>query len=458
MTLTQDVANWALRMVDQVPSPRLERTQNLVADSLTIGLAAAGRSAVARRAVDSAASGAFGDCRVLGSKKTLPPVQAAFANACLAHALDFDDTHDRARVHTTTVLFPAALAVAETVDADGERVLRAVTVGAELMCRWALAALATPGSRASSWYLTQLMGGVGAAITAGLVQELDDEGLVSAMGHAVDQASGAKASARKGDARAVYPGHAAAQGVTAVFLTAGGVRGASTPLEGDRGLWLTHLGVPAPEQLFLPEADAAWESDEVVVKPWPGCRAAHPYIDAVRALPSTITKYPRETEEVVVAVDSVAADLCFPLEGRRRPRTLAEAGFSVPFMVASALLGGGSVSLEDMTEAALEDPAVLALADRVVPDHRLLDGPGYARAEITVTHRGKVQHASGSSSPTLAPCERADKFSACLAHGGWRHHEEELRTAVENFASGPARNLLDTVQGFEQSLDHHTHP
>lgn len=458
MTLTQTVANWALRVVDQVPAPRLERTRNLVADSLAIGLAAAGRSDVARRAVNSVASGAFGDCRVLGTSRTLPPVQAAFANACLAHALDFDDTHDRARVHTTTVLFPTALAMAETVDAGGERVLRAVTVGAELMCRGALAALATPGSRASSWYLTQLMGGVGAAITAGLVQGLDDGGLVSAMGHAVDQASGVKASAHKGDARAIYPGHAAAQGVTSAFLASGGVRGASDPLEGDRGLWPTHLGAPAPEQLFLPEADAAWESDRVVVKPWPGCRATHPYIDAVRALPATITNHPEETEEVVVAVDSVAAGLCFPLEERRRPRTLAEAGFSVPFMVASALLGGGSVSLEGMTEATLEDPAVLALADRVVPDHRLLDGPGYARAEITVTHRGKARHTAGSSSPTLTPSERADKFSACLAHGGWRHHEEELRTAVANLASGPARNLLDTVQGFERSSDHHIHP
>lgn len=453
MTLTQECAGWALEAVEGLADERVEHTRELVADSLAVALAAAGSSGIAQRTVASVTSGAQGRCRVLGTTHTVPPVQAAFANAALAHALDFDDTHDRARVHTTTVLLPAALAMAEESGAEGSRVLHAVAVGAELMCRWSLAALAGPGSRADSWYLTQLLGGAGAAVTAGLVRGAGEAELVDALSHAVDQASGAKASSREGEARSLYPGHAASQGVAAALLARGGVRGARNPLEGELGLWRTHLGTPAPERIGLPGPAAEWESDRVTVKPWPGCRAAHPYIDAVRRLPEEVLGDPEGVEAVTVAVDSVAARLCFPPEQRRRPRTLAEAGFSVPFLVALALAGGGTVGLGTLTGAALADPRVLTLADRVSCEHRLADGPGYARAEVAVAHRARFWHTVGSPSPVPGPRERAAKFSACLAHGGWHHHEEELRAAVGALAEGPARDLLDTIGRFERRQD-----
>lgn len=455
MTLTRDCVDWAFSAVDRIPRSRLERTRVLVADSFAIGLAAGGRSDVARRTIESLTEGAGGTCRILGTRRTAPPVQAAFANAALAHALDFDDTHDRARIHTTTVLLPAAMAVAEDTDVGGDRVLRAVTIGAELMCRWALSALADPRSRAGSWYLTQLLGGIGAAVTAGLVYGLDEEESVRAVGHAVDQASGAKASSKEGDGRSVYPGYAVAQGVSAVLLARGGLRGASDALEGESGLWRTHLGVEAPGRFHLPGPDEEWESDDVVVKPWPGCRAGHPYIDAVRRLPEEILRDPEGIEGVTVAVDSVGARLCRPLSRRRRPRTLAEAGFSVPFMVALALAREGTVDLRTMTGLALGDPLVLSLADRIVPDHRLSDGSGYARAEAVVVHRGRELCVTGSSSPEPGPVERRAKFSSCLEHGGWGHHEEELRDAIEGFDAAPARNLFDTIEEFERSSAHH---
>lgn len=458
MTLTRDCVSWATSVVDRVPDTRVERTRDLVADSFAIALAAAGSSDVARATIESLTEATGGTCRILGTRRTAPPVQAAWANAALAHALDFDDTHDRARLHTTTVLLPAALAVAEATDVDGGRVLRAVTVGAELMCRWSLAALADPASRAGSWYLTQLLGGAGAAVTAGLVHGLDEEELVWAVGHAVDQASGTKASSKEGDGRSLYPGYAAAQGVTAVLLAGGGLRGASDPLEGESGLWRTHLDAPAPERFRLPGPDQEWESDDVVVKPWPGCRAGHPYIDAVRRLPEEVLRNPEGIETVTVAVDSVAARLCRPLPRRRRPRTLAEAGFSVPFIVALALARGGTMDLRAMTGSALDDPLVLALADRIVPDHRLPDGPGYAPAEIVVVHEGEELHVTGSSSPEPGPAERRAKFSSCLEHGGWDHHERELREAIEGFEAAPAQKLLDTVEAFERSSAHHMNP
>ena len=48
---------------------------------------------------------------VYGGK--VPSAEAAFANGMMAHALDFDDTHDEAVIHANVSVMPAALAMAE---------------------------------------------------------------------------------------------------------------------------------------------------------------------------------------------------------------------------------------------------------------------------------------------------------------------------------------------------------
>lgn len=457
MTAGARVAAWALETSGTVPEHRARRARTLVADSLAVSLAAGARSPVARRAVAAAASGSLGPCRVLGADLRLPPVQAAFANSALAHALDFDDTHDLARLHTTTVVLPAALAAAEADRAPGAAVVDALVVASELMCVLGLAARSAPGNRAASWYLTQLVGGVGAAVAAGLVLGLDADALASAVGHAAGQASGAKESSRTGDARAVYTGHAAAQGVLAALLAREGVEGPVTGLDGDLGLWPTHLGVPGPDLARLPGGDGAWEFDAVVVKPWPGCRITHPFLDAVLALPAPVLADPEGIGGVVVAVDPTAARLCRPARERRRPRTVAEAGFSVPFMVALALARGG-VGPRDMTEEALTDPRVLRVADLVVEEHRPEGGPGYAPARVEAVHRGRSYSASGAPGPVLSERGEADKFSACLEHAGLGGAEPGLREAVGALASGPARDFTAAVRAHTRPIHHPARP
>ena len=56
----------------------------------------------------------------IGGKPTsgLSPTAAAFANAGLIHSLDFDDVHDGAHLHPTTVVLPAVLAVADLIGSD----------------------------------------------------------------------------------------------------------------------------------------------------------------------------------------------------------------------------------------------------------------------------------------------------------------------------------------------------
>ena len=74
-----------------------------------------------------------------GMRRYSPPT-AALANGAAAHALDFDDQHDPARVHTNCVVLPALLATAEDIGSvNGKDFLLAYAISAELHERLGLA-------------------------------------------------------------------------------------------------------------------------------------------------------------------------------------------------------------------------------------------------------------------------------------------------------------------------------
>ena len=196
-----------------------------IADTLGISLVAMRGSAEVAAALRAAlAGGASGRARVIGSAAMLPPVQAAFVNSAAAHALDFDDVHDLARLHVSAVTLPAALAAADVHPAGAARLLHAVALGNDTMCRLGISVEADATGSASKWLLTQLIGYLGAAVAAGIVLELDEDALVSALGLAYMQAAGGKETAMGtgSNVRAIYPGFAAAGGFSYGDVLGGG--------------------------------------------------------------------------------------------------------------------------------------------------------------------------------------------------------------------------------------------
>ena len=99
-------------------------------------------------------------------------VNAALANGMLAHADETDDSHAPSRTHPGCAVIPAALAVAESTHASGEKFLRAVVLGYEVCARvnYALGADAFAAASRS----THSFGGVfGAGAAAGALLGLD---------------------------------------------------------------------------------------------------------------------------------------------------------------------------------------------------------------------------------------------------------------------------------------------
>jgi 2-methylcitrate dehydratase PrpD len=428
MSLARALAGFMRERRAKLPAAERQAACLRIADSVGIALAAAHTGDSGSQVHAALAAGSAGGvCGVFGQARRDAPAAAAFANSALVHVLDFDDIHDAARLHPTTVTLPAALAAAQLAGADGARVVDAVLLGDELMCRLGVMCSPTGTGPGSDWFLTQLFGYFGAALSAALVLDVDEDTLVSAFGLAYMQAAGGKEAGfgTGATARAIYPAFAAMGGVQACLLARAGVRGPEGAFDGAAGLFPVYLGAaPALEQReLLLDADC-WQARAIELKPWPSCRLSHPYVAAALALRAEMGG--ARPARVEASVNASAAKLCRPLAQRRRPATLQDAKYSIPWMVAFTLVHG-RVDLATLNDGALADPRVLDLAQRVQVVETLPDRPGHPPARI------RVEAADGRAwtSPQdvqVAPLDAAAaqrKFADCLAHAGMAAQEAD---------------------------------
>ena len=418
-----------------------------IADAVGIALAALKTTTLAREAIAAvSAGGASGQCSVIGDEARLPPAMAAFANSALIHILDFDDIHDIARLHPSSATLPAALAAAEIVKAPGEAVVDGVALGNELMCRLGLIWNPTGTGPVSDWFTTQLFGYMGAVVSAGVVLGLTEDQLVSAFGLAYMQAAGGKEAGFGvgATARAIYPAFAAMGGVHACLLSRAGIVGPQGAFDGNAGLFRILFGRQADEgQLATLLDEQAWLFRDTEIKPWPSCRLSHPYIAAAQALRRQLQG---EVKSIDVAVNASAAKLCHPLEQRRRPQTLQDAKYSVPYMTAFALTTD-VIDLSTLNDSILADRTLQSLADRIAIHETLPDTPGHPPAEIVIrTTDGRTLEMRDKWKSMLPEEGVWRKFNACLEQAGMGRADRAWQRLNDMGAEQDVAALLSSLR------------
>jgi hypothetical protein len=78
---------------------------------------------------------AEGPSEVIVTRKRTTPYLAAMANAAASHFAEQDDVHNGSVFHPATVVFPAAVAVAQALGASGQQLLAASVAGYEVGIR-----------------------------------------------------------------------------------------------------------------------------------------------------------------------------------------------------------------------------------------------------------------------------------------------------------------------------------
>jgi 2-methylcitrate dehydratase PrpD len=209
----------------------------------TLACAAAGSSAPAVVETRELAVqwGGAPQAMILAFGDKVPAHHAAWVNGTMAHACDYDDTHDAAVLHAGVSVVPAALAAAELRGgAQGADFIVGVAAGLETICRLGVATRI--GIIESGFIYTPLFGHFAATVAAGRVLGLDAAQMMNALGIVYSLVAGNHQVTRDGAlTKRMQPGFAAQSALLSVQLAQRNVRGAQATFEGADGFLRVYL-------------------------------------------------------------------------------------------------------------------------------------------------------------------------------------------------------------------------
>jgi 2-methylcitrate dehydratase PrpD len=404
----------------RLPVVAADSAKKTVLDALGVTLAASGLEPAARPVIDLVReSGGRAEASVLGFGLKVPAVMAAFANGALAHCLNYDDQTPWGQ-HSSTSIVPAAFAVAERRGGvSGRDLIAAVAAGQDVFTRLRLNV-----DWRQDWNLSSVLGVFAATATAGRLLDLSHQQMINAWGLASMQSGGFMEliSSIGSDIGGVYAGFSAKSAVVAALLAEKGATGVDSVFEGRKGFFATYFPGGHDRDAILEGLGVDYKGSATLYKPWAAVGTAHSHIHATLELMDEHHLDVDDIEEFRVFVGDCHEGLCAPLDVRRAPSKLMDARFSLPFLVAFAAVRR-RLGVADLTQAALSDPRVRALAQRVVPisdsslDWKLQLPNG--RVEIVLRDGRRIEKVAhdvpGSTEVPMTWEDISRKFGECAA-------------------------------------------
>jgi 2-methylcitrate dehydratase PrpD len=176
------------------------------------------------------------------------------------------------------VVFPPALAVAQSLGASGVELMAACVAGYEVGIR---VGEFLGRSHYRIFHTTATAGTLAAAAAVGRLLKLTPEQMQHAFGSAGTQSAGLWEFLRTGaDSKQLHTAHAASAGLTAAFLAQDGFTGAQDIFTGPQGL-AAGMSTDADPARLSDGLGTRWATAETSFKWHASCRHTHPAADAL---------------------------------------------------------------------------------------------------------------------------------------------------------------------------------
>ena len=343
---------------EDIPAPVLARAAELFLDWFGSALAGKGARPVESIARFMHAMGpADGPSEVLIDRRGSSPLVAATINAAASHFAEQDDVHNGSVFHPAAVVFPPALAIAQSSRRSGRELLTAAVAGYEVGIR---VGEFLGRSHYRIFHTTGTAGTLAAAAATGRLLGLTPDQMQHAFGSAGTQSAGLWEFLKDGaDSKQLHTAHAAGAGLAAACLAADGFTGARQILEGDRGM-AAGMSDDADAARLTAGLGSRWALAETSFKFHASCRHTHPAADALLEAMRINRLQADDIEEVTAFVHQGAIDVLGPVVD---PQTVHQAKFSMGTVLALAALRG-RVGLAEF-DADYRHPAIIAFRERV---------------------------------------------------------------------------------------------
>jgi 2-methylcitrate dehydratase PrpD len=270
-----------------------------------------------------------------------------------------------------------------------------------------------PAHYDAGWHITGTVGPFGAAAAAGRLLHLSEQQMVWALGLAATQPVGLREMFGT-MTKSFHPGRAAQNGLTAALLGARNFTSSNQGIEAARG-WANVLSTVRKYEEITDNLGGRYEISANTYKPFPCGIVIHPAIDGCLQLRTEYRISPDQIERVELRVHPLVLELT----GKKTPQAGLEGKFSVYHAVAAAMVNG-RLGEPEFSDAAIRDPAVIALRGRVAAVIDRTIAEDQVRILVTLKDGRRlekfIEHAAGSAKNPMTDAQLEAKFSG-LAEG-----------------------------------------
>ncbi|MEX0784789.1 MAG: MmgE/PrpD family protein [Dehalococcoidia bacterium] len=346
---------------EDLPPDAITVAKQCLLDWLAVTIAGADQPLTQILRAEALEQGGNPQATLIGSGERVTASQAALVNGAASHALDYDDVHLAMSGHPSVPIWPALIALAEQRGASGRDVLAAFVAGVEMECRIGLYVM--PGHYSTGFHATGTLGTFGAAAACAHLMGLDRNQWLNALGIAGAQAAGLK-SMFGTMCKPLHAGKAAQNGLAAATLAARGFTSNPEVLETHQGFAATQTTTPNPEAALSGLGDR-YAVRDVLFKYHAACYGTHETIEAILRLKEQNAVVAGDVERILLTVPRGHLSMC----NIQEPSTPLEGKFSLRFTAALALVTGDA-SEQAFTPAAVREPALTSVRDRVTVESR----------------------------------------------------------------------------------------
>jgi len=433
MDVTAKIARFVVdTKYETIPPKALETAKAAVLDCLGVALAGSQDECAKICAQIARQEDTKQETTVFGQGFKSSALQAAFVNGTAAHALDFDHSFTLMGQPTAPII-PAIFSLGESLGASGRQILEAYVAGFETTAKLVFA---LRDSTQDGWHAPGTLGAFGAAAACSKLLRLDSSQVEMALGITASMAGGVVCNFGT-MSKPLHVGLGARNGVLSAKLAQSGYTANARGIDAANGFCEMFYRM-APSEGPLEELGESYAilTDGIRIKPYPCGGLAHQPIDAVLDFRAKHGL----TAETVESIDVDVTQHTYNRIAFRVPQTGIQGKFCMGYLLARAVIDG-NVSLDMFTDAAVRDPNVLKLAEkiRMKADQDLkASNQGSRPCRVTVrlkngqTYSHEVQHAKGSPEIPMTADEIKGKFIQCARQA---LDESSTRRALETIES-----------------------
>jgi 2-methylcitrate dehydratase PrpD len=402
-----------------IPESVIQKAKLLVTDFL--GVAAGGSIEESSKIIQELTKeqGVKGSATIMGTNFRSHPTWASFANGNSGHTLDYDDVSQPMYGHPTTAVLPASLAVGESLEVSGSKLLESYIIGLEVAVK--LAYGMNPKHYEHGWHSTCTLGSIGATAAAAKLLGLKGDKLRTALAIGASQAGGLQQNFGT-MTKPFHAGRAAENGVLAALLAQKGWTADQNILEAPLGFFHLFCGPGNYDaEKCVTRLGKPYDIDQpgIILKKYPSCAFSHPAIDAALAITQSPDYDPGEVERVEGHIHSLADQILI----HRNPQTGLEAKFSMEACVSMALLDGNvnsksfiddKILSKDVKDMIGRVQRIVASSDKEGPKEF---GPATVKAFLKGgrMQEATVQKAKGNPENPMSLQEVQEKYVDCCS-------------------------------------------